>query len=111
MKTKVFEIRDKNTFIPVIGILMEPEQESEGYLLRRAGYGGPRCVLLTRLEGGGRGSQYNPYEWGDRTYRVAHQYITKEWSNLNNGDVIDVEFILGETQVKKESEQFEGGYF
>lgn len=47
---------------------------------------------------------YDPYDWGDRTMTVAHQYIESNFDQLNNGDVVDVEFILGETSVPKRSE-------
>jgi len=38
---------------------------------------------------------------------VAHAYIEKNFHNLNSGDVIDVEFILGETDKPKTSERFD----
>ena len=36
---------------------------------------------------------------------TAHDHIVKNWVTLEDGDVIDVEFILGETKVKKVSER------
>jgi hypothetical protein len=35
---------------------------------------------------------------------VAHDYIRNNWPTLKDGDVIDVEFILGETNERKISE-------
>jgi uncharacterized GH25 family protein len=36
---------------------------------------------------------------------VAHNYIIKHWHDLHDGDVVDVEWILGETKQKKISER------
>ena len=36
---------------------------------------------------------------------TAHEHIILNWDQLKDGDVIDVEFILGETKVKKDSER------
>ena len=35
---------------------------------------------------------------------TCHTHIVENWAKLNDGDVIDIEFILGETKVKKVSE-------
>lgn len=118
METKILEIRDKGTFIPAVAVNMVPddprnpsplrdfdEYEGEAYLLRRAGYEGD-CILLTRAEGGG-GAQYDPYDWCNRTMHVAHLAIAKRWHELKSGDVIDVEYELGETKVAKRSERFD----
>gem|GEM_PF-2943358 len=50
---------------------------------------------------------YDPYDWSGtpRTYREAHKYIKQNWGILESGDVIDVEFILGETDTCKISER------
>ena len=116
MITKVLEIRDRNTFIPVLAVDMNPDFKdrhtvdisiAQRYLLRRAGYA---CdckpiILLTRLDGGR--STYDPYDWGDRTWKVAHDWIEKNWFNLSDGDVVDVEYILGERDTPKISERYE----
>lgn len=108
MKTKLFEVRDRATFIPVFAILMEPTNNYQGYLLRRSGYGpGINLVMVGRCGSGP--AHYDPYrqENGARTMRVAHQYIMENFHELNDGDVIDVEFILGESKEKKISERFQ----
>jgi hypothetical protein len=48
---------------------------------------------------------YDPYDWAERTKRVAHVYIEQHWHELADGDVIDVQFLLGETPSKKISER------
>jgi len=98
MEVKLFEVRDRATFIPAIGIRVE----GENYLTRRAGYGKP-LVLFGYLSGGG--FTYDPSYWSNRTMGNAHRYIADNWSELNPyGEVIDVEFILGETTTPKPSE-------
>ena len=108
MKAKVFEIRDSATFIPVLSVDINPGDADQLYLMRRCGYpcNGEPNVILTRLSGDGQATN-DPYAWGDRTFSVAHDYIIKNWHSLNDGDVVDVQFILGETDKPKRSERYE----
>lgn len=128
MEVKVLELRDEATFIPILCIDMNPrdvDSESsstprktieaqfqsrlaQGYLLRRCGY---PCdnrpnILMTRLDGNGQATN-DPYGWkgGTRTFPVAHNWIIANWSSLKDGDVVDVQFILGETKFPKVSER------
>jgi hypothetical protein len=107
MITKIFEVRDRATFIPVFAMKMQPDNEGQRYLLRRAGYSCHPDDPIVMLGYLGKGScNYDPYAWrGSRTMQVAHQYIQKNFNDLSNGDVIDVEFILYETSEPKESER------
>lgn len=116
MIVKAFELRDRGTFIPVLAVKMVPSDEtaddygSERYLLRRSGYGFANpCVVLCRMEASGvdRNATYDPFAWGEgtRTYQVAHQYIIEHFDELESGEVVDVEFILGEKPDKKISER------
>lgn len=115
MITKTFEIRDKATFIPVLAIqLISFENEQDRYLLSRAGYGRTpgvqfEYVLLAQIAGGGGRIQCDYYDWGgySRTYQIAHKYIQENFNELTSGEVIDVEFILGETDKPKVSEAME----
>ena len=107
MKAKALELRDRATLIPVLAVDMNPGFGSgQRYLLRRAGYScdDQPIILLTRMDGCGR-AKYDPYSWGDRTFHVAHLYITEHWDKLDDGDVVDVEFILEETPSPKVSER------
>lgn len=117
MNVKLLEVRDRGTFIPVIAILMQSNANqsepynAELYLLSRAGYGSHNaspCVLVSKLDGGE--ACYDPYGWKcgiARTMPEAHNFITNNWSEIKTGDVIDVEFILGESTTKKVSERIE----
>lgn len=114
MKVKLLEIRDKATFIPVAAITTNPINEEQRYLLRRSGYGLPSSLIILLNLGHPSTASFDPYDWntGARTYPIAHDYIVKNFDNLKNGDVIDVEHILGETTTVKISERLEffGGY-
>jgi hypothetical protein len=107
MEVKCLELRDHATFIPVICIRPLPQNEQQRYLLRRDGYSGTineRCIIM--IDAQCRGCAYDPYDWKDRRTKVnAHNYIQEHWLELKDGDVIDVQFILGETTAPKVSER------
>lgn len=107
MKALALEIRDRATFIAALAVDMQPDNDAQRRLLWRCGYplDGKPNVILTRLDGNGHATN-DPYGWrGDRrTMPVAHNWIIDHWDELQDGAVIDVEFILGETDVIKESE-------
>ena len=109
IETKLFEVRDRATFIPVVAISCargQPLNDEEDFLLGRSGYGrGVDCILLTRLSGGG--ANYDPYQWGNTPLQTAHSYIEANWKELISGEVIDCEVIRGESTVKKLSERVE----
>lgn len=107
MDIKLFEVRDRATLIPVIAIRLGCRNEAERYLLSRAGYGKEKAeqeeyVLYAGLES--FDMECDPYKQVNRTRHISHAYILKNWEELTSGDVIDVQFILGETNVPKISE-------
>lgn len=119
---KFVEIRDRGTFIPAMAIRLDPVSEEERWLLARAGYGEDvdtqrGYVLLIQIDGGSGRSECDPYEWArlrysrrasGRTMASAHVYMLQHWDSLASGDVIDVEYLLGETKTKKTSERLGG---
>ncbi len=128
MNTKLLEIRDKGTFIPVLAVDMNSEPDpmveelardeadlgpslqdhaARTYLLRRCGYpcDGRPNIGITHLSADGKPFWNDPYGWGGRTYPVAHNFIIEHWAELRDGDVVDVQFILGETAAPKKSER------
>ncbi len=107
IEIKIFEIRDRATFMPMFAFTTNADSNGQHYLLRRAGFGpGSDLVMFGYLDGRGK-ALYDPYDWNDRTKQTAHAYIQKHWDELKDGDVIDVEFILGETKEPKISERLE----
>lgn len=117
MQVKMFEVRDRMTFIPVIAVRAGRGQfpdvrDSERYLMAREGFGvlveqQARHVILIKNFGALGKAYSSPAHWGqnERTMTVAHCHIAKNWDELSTGDVIDVEFVLGETEQAKTSEQ------
>lgn len=107
MEVKCLEVRDSGTFIPVICIKPVPENEGQRYLLRRDGYSlRPDDPIIIMIDAQCRGVSYDPYEWsGSRTKAIAHNFIMEHWSELADGDVVDVQFIIGERDRPKTSER------
>ncbi len=116
MEVKLIEIRDRATFIPAMAVRLyvnDPygEDSQEYWLLKRAGYDNTQLyvtsdefyVVLWRLGGGP--AEYDAYAWGNRTMATAHAFIIEHWRTIQSGQVIDVEFILGETKMAKTSER------
>jgi hypothetical protein len=112
MQTKLFEVRDAMTFIPCIAVWCSPNCEEERYLLARAGYGRApmiqeQYVLFGEVSGHGEFISDPNRQRHGRTMEVAHQYIREHWADLRTGQVIDVQFITGETPEPKISEALE----
>ena len=116
MEAKTIEVRDRGTFVPVLAVRLDPAGEADRYLLARAGYGTElidqeRYVILIRIEGKME-AHYDPIDWGSqtRTMPTAHQHLIDHWDEIESGGVIDVEFILGETDEPKRSEALAARY-
>lgn len=110
MQIKLFELRDSATFIPVMAIKLGAQGDVENFLLARSGYGKDAItqngyIVMFALPGGLDKVTSDPYEWGNRTRQVSCDYIIRKWDLLNSGDVIDVQYILGETTAPKTSER------
>jgi len=121
---KYLEVRDAGTFIPVVAFL--PYEVSFAglsefalsdparcrvidYGLGRSGWptvyqSAPPAIVVVRLDN--VAAKSDPYEWpgGSRTMQAAHEEIRRRWGELRSGDVIDVEFFLGEKPTRKVSE-------
>jgi hypothetical protein len=105
LDNKVLEIRDSATCIPVLAIRMLAKNGIQNYYIHgRMGYpkdGSAIAVIqLNDCDG-----NCDPYAWRGRTMPVAHHFIYDHFDELSDGDVIDVEFILGETPHRKISER------
>lgn len=117
---KLFEVRDRGTFLPCMAIQLSCAvnklggyNEDERYLLSRAGFGKTyhqqeKYVLLNIL--GENNIFYETHVWTNRTRLIAHEYIRDHWDELESGQVIDVEYILGETDAPKVSESLTSPY-
>jgi hypothetical protein len=110
METKILEIRDARTFIAVLCVNMQSSGDAaRHYYLRRYGYpcDGRPNIGMTTLSADGDPFCNDPYGWNNRarTRPMAHKYIIEHWEELKDGDVVDVQFILGETDIPKISER------
>ena len=106
---KCLEVRDRNTFMVVMCFKPIPDNEAQRYLMRRDGWScepDEHCVMV--IDTHKNRAMHDPYDYGGgaRTMPEAHKYIEQHWDELVDGDVVDVEFILGETASKKVSEAF-----
>ena len=107
LETKLFEVRDRCTYIPVMATKLVTNNIKEKYTLGRAGYSNQYpVIMLVRIE---KPEAHNDaYGWqNSRTMKEAHLYIAKNFDTLTSGDVVDVEFICGETDKPKISERFQ----
>ena len=123
---KYLEVRDSGTFIPVVAFvphevlfdatsrfaLSEPFRvrtvryalEKSGFRAYREDRPGNEQVIVVRLDNVAATS--DPFDWpaSSRTISQAHSYIIDNYDELRSGDVVDVEFILGETKQRKSPE-------
>ncbi len=113
MNSKLFEVRDDGTYIPVLAVLMiksDGVNEAERYLLGRSGFGNIPLVLVVNLNT--FQGQYDPYNWkgGGRTMPHAHEFITHNFDSMEPGQVVCVETILGERDTPKVSDRLAGPF-
>lgn len=107
MKTKVFEVRDAATFIPVVCVeINSTDRVQEKYLVSRMGFSPERRYIQLVWVSASK-TEYDPFRWNDRTMFNAHQWIRENWDSLHGGEVVDVEWILGEKKTVKASESEE----
>jgi hypothetical protein len=107
-EVKAFELRDRGTFIPVLCVAgdMSETDEPDCYLLRRGGWRLDQQFVYMINVNDAR-CQHDPSAWGAEPYMTAHDYIRAHWDELNGGEVIDAEFIRGESTSPKTSERYE----
>ena len=108
MTCKTIEIRDRGTFVPALLVRLDPTDERDRWLLSRAGFGATaeamrEYVLLINLV---KDAPYDPYGHGSaRSLGVAHQHVIEHFDEIKNGQVVCVEYLLGERAEPKVSEQ------
>jgi hypothetical protein len=107
MEVKILELRDHGTFIPLLCInLGQADNDAQRYLMRRVGYPltGQPNIAITHLGCNNSRITNDPYQQEGRTFPVGHRYILWHWDELKDGDVVDVRFILKETDAPCKSE-------
>lgn len=113
METKMIEIRDRMTFIPAMATRMATDEHwsADFFLLSRSGMNAMSFapVALTWISNGQ--TKFFAEDWnGSRTMTAVHEWLVKNWDKFESGGVIDVEFILGETEAPKVSERHTNPY-
>jgi hypothetical protein len=109
MNSKLFEVRDRNTLLVVVATRLSPDDDRCRWLLSWAGFGKNaeaqrRYILVSSINGGGTHPQScDPY-LGDITTRTVHRYLEDHWDDCNSGDLLDAEFLRGETASPKQSD-------
>lgn len=116
-EVKLIEVRDEGTTMPCIAIKPSPTTDAEAWCYARTGYGltpddHRAYVLLAPLHAGEGLLTCDPYKHpgapARRTLWAAHVWLKKNWTLVQSGDVVDVQFILGETDKPKKSERHGG---
>jgi hypothetical protein len=98
MIVKFVEIRDWHTLVAAVAFQIQGDDHP---LARHAGFDSPMVVLIALNK---QQCRYDPWAWGDRTFHVAHRWLSEHWDAFASGGVVDVEYILGETDAPKPSE-------
>ena len=101
-ETKFFQVRDRGTNTPVMCVRFHGSAMDgrPGEIARRAGWGSEPATIYIKLASGE--AAHDLTDWSDRTNLYAHAHICDHWEELGDGAVIDVEFILGESETAKE---------
>lgn len=106
MEIKLFEIRDSCTFIPAYAVSFRNSTEEESYLSGRAGYEKDGKTIIFGYLAYPEKSSYDSIDFlAGRTMKIAMEYVRDNWESVKSGDVIDVEWILGEKEDIKVSER------
>lgn len=116
MRAKLFEVRDHMTNMTMLAV--SPHDGTQGIesqavrqMWHREGYGsfdgseGPRTeyVILGHAHYVNE-TTYDPYEHRNPRMTALHEYIIANWYDLENGQLLDIRVILGESAEPCESE-------
>ena len=106
IETKVLEIRDSGTFIAALAIRNKGANPVQQFYFDRCGFpeDGSSITLMGLYD---QRATNDPYGWSGagRTMPVAHHWIIDHFDELSDGDVVDVQVLLGETAEPKMSER------
>ncbi len=110
MIAKLFEVRDRGTFIPLLAVQCAPADENERYLLAHAGFGKDpetqrRYVLCGEIDSGRFKMSYDLFDFPAGTLRQAVEHIQANFDALVSGGVIDVEFLRGARTLPRRPER------
>lgn len=127
IETKAFQVRDAGTNISIVAFKAKvravgnlSSEEAETKILARAGFHGSATSEIVVVKLSDDQVRYDPFGWPahGRTMKAAHMALSERehpdfirerfracaFDQLESGSVIDVEWLLGETNVIKEFE-------
>lgn len=118
MIVRVIEIRDRHTYIPAVAMRMIPVSEvrhaghatesmlARASLYRSVGFWSGGQVILMRLAD--QEAHADVYDWANsRTMQTAHKWLEESFDAVEDGQVVDVEFILGEKAESSKPQRLE----
>ncbi len=100
METKILEVRDNCTTMPILAVRLIPGNGKDLALLSRTGYGQSveeqsKFVITVPLECPSH-STYAPSQEGSPWESEVHRDIIEHWDELEDGDVVDPAFYRGD---------------
>ncbi len=101
MESKFVEIRDAGTCVPALAIRIVG---ADDWCARRAGFGDMPCVYLVMLAT--ERAKYDPFSWDTFTMRDAHLWLVDHFDEHEDGAVLDVRFVRGDTSAPVQSDRF-----
>jgi len=121
-EVKLIEVRDDGTTMPCMVTALcanATMEEAERWLTRRGGWGEDQiglyfAALCPENNEYAVGVVGHPYihTWSQaqhsRTLKVAWEWVQTHWDEVSSGDVVDVEFLLGERKTPKLSDRLHG---
>ena len=110
IECKKLEIRDRGTTIPVMAIRVIGDNPYDMSFMIHSGFSTDYPdVFLMRYDEVCE-CNYDPFKWqsGARTLKEAHFWIRENYDLIKDYDVVDVEYILGESTKPKISEIWQG---
>lgn len=104
MDMRFLEVRDDGTTIPVLAMRMTGTTRAQKGILLRGGFASGHTIVVMALSS--QAATADLYDWptlgfGQRTMQTAHHFIERHFDTLRDGDVVDVEFLLGEREAPK----------
>ena len=106
LEIKFVEVVDIATCIPCLLLKGKPDNmdNRQSWIWERGGWGDTEGIYLMPIQTPEL-TKYDPYDYKDRTFKTVLLHAQQNWNTINDGDVIDVEFVLGEKSAPKESWQ------
>lgn len=102
VEAKMLAVMDTCTRIPLIAFKVSPNTMKEGIMLERHGFtiNPHQYTFFYDLNSGT--CSYDPYKMNDfHTLTPACRHIERNWDSVKSGDLIDVEYMRGDTDAPR----------